>query len=217
LSNREQVVILGGGGHAKVIIDILQSHDDVQLAGYLSSDGEAGPLCGAPCLGGDDRLSTLFGQGIRSAFVAIGDNALRKERTDALRRLGYRVINAISPRAFVSRYVEVGAGVAIMPGAAVNAGAVLCDGAVVNTNASVDHDCLIGAFAHVAPGAALAGKVQLGEGAFLGVGACVTPGVSIGAWAAVGAGSVVVRNITDGVTAFGVPARPRTSKPKTRN
>lgn len=200
-------MILGAGGHAKVIIDILQSHTDVQLAGYLSPDGQAGPLCGVPCLGDDNTLPTLFEQGIRSAFVAIGDNALRNERTDALRGMEFRVINAISPCASVSRYATVGEGVAIMPGAVVNAGAVVGDGVIVNTNASVDHDCRIGAFAHIAPGAALAAKVHLGEGVFLGIGSSVIPGISIGAWTIVGAGSVVLRNLPGGVTAFGFPAR----------
>ncbi|HEX4232633.1 MAG TPA: acetyltransferase [Bryobacteraceae bacterium] len=212
MNNREQVVILGAGGHAKVIVEILESRDDVLLAGYLSVSGETGPLCGVERLGDDSKLPALFGQGVRSAFVAIGDNTRRKERTDALGRIGYRVINAISPHASISRYASLGVGVAAMPGAVVNAAATLGDGVIVNTNASVDHDCVIGAFAHVGPGSALAAGVDVGEGVVLGTGTCVTPGIGIGAWTIVGAGSVVVRNLPGGVIAFGAPAKPRNGK-----
>ena len=79
---------------------------------------------------------------------------------------------------------------------------------IVNTRASVDHGCQIGAFAHVAPGVALAGDVNVGEGAFIGIGAAVVPGRSIGAWATVGAGASVVRDVAAGTTVVGVPARP---------
>jgi UDP-perosamine 4-acetyltransferase len=212
LNNREQVVILGAGGHAKVIVEILESRDDVMLAGYLSLGGEGEPLCGVQHLGDDSSLPDLYRQGVRSAFVAIGDNSRRKERTAALDRIGYRVINAISPRASISRYATLGVGIAAMPGAVVNAAATLRDGVILNTNASVDHDCVIGGFAHVGPGSALAAGVELGEGAILGTGTCVIPRVIIGAWTVVGAGSVVIRDLPGGVIAFGSPARPRNGK-----
>ena len=188
-------MILGAGGHAKVIVEILESRDDVMLAGYLSVGGEAGPLCGVQHLGDDSKLPDLYRQGVRLAFVAIGDNVRRKERTDALVRIGYRIINAISHHASISRYATLGVGIAAMAGAVVNAAATLGDGVIVNTNASVDHDCVIGAFAHVGPGAALAARVDVGEGASLGAGTSVIPGIGIGDWTIVGAGSVVVRNL----------------------
>ena len=212
LDNRQRVVILGGSGHAKVVIDILQSRGDIQLEGYLAPVEEAPALCGTPWLGNDNSLPMLLEQGVRTAFVAIGDNALRKERMEVLLRMGYRLINAISPHATVSRHATLGAGISVMPGAVINAEANLGDGVIVNTNASVDHDCLIGAFCHVAPGCSLAGRVRVGEGAFLGTQTAVIPGISIGAWATVGAGSVVIRDLPDNATAFGIPARLRDSR-----
>lgn len=208
------MVILGAGGHAKVIMEILESRDDVLLAGYVSAGGETGPLYGVRRLGDDSNLQDLFAEGIRSAFVAIGDNAVRKERMGILARIGYRVINAISPKACISRYATLGVGIAAMPGAVVNAAATLGDGAIVNTNASVDHDCVIGSFAHVGPGASVAAQADIGEGVILGTGTCVIPGIGIGGWTVVGAGSVVVRNLPAGVIAFGTPAKPRGSKTK---
>ena len=95
-----------------------------------------------------------------------------------------------------------------MPGAVVNALAHLERGVIVNTHASIDHDCRIGAFAHVAPGVALAGDVTVGEGALIGIGAAVVPGRTIGAWSTVGAGASVVGDVAPGETVVGVPARP---------
>ena len=122
--------------------------------------------------------------------MAIGDNARRKEKTNLLGRIGYRFINAISPTAYISRYAILGVGIAAMPGAVVNAAAKISDGVIVNTNSSVDHDCVIGAFAHVGPGASIAARVNVGEGVFLGAGTCVIPGIGIGGWNHCGAGAV---------------------------
>jgi UDP-perosamine 4-acetyltransferase len=161
---------------------------------------------GYPWLGSDNALEESFREGIRSPFVAIGDNRRRLQCLDLLKQRGFRLIQAVSPHAAISRHAKLGEGVAIMPGAVVNAGTVAGDGTILNTNASVDHDCVIGPCAHIAPGVALAGCVRVGEGAFLGVGSKVIPGVSIGAWTIVGAGGVVVADLPGGVLALGVPA-----------
>jgi len=202
---KEPLVIIGGGGHAKVVIDILQDAG-VPLCCCVVADREVKEVLGVPVVGDDSVLPRLFADGIRSAMVAVGDNRKRMEITHAVRTLGFRLANAISPRAVVSRSVRLGAGIAIMPGAVVNAGSQIGDGAIINTGATVDHDCVIGAYAHVAPGTNLAGKVRLGEGAFLGVGSRAIPGITVGAWTTVGAGGVVIRDLGENVVAVGVPA-----------
>jgi UDP-perosamine 4-acetyltransferase len=103
----------------------------------------------------------------------------------------------------------MGRGVVVMAGAVVNACATIGDLAIINTGATVDHDCVIGRAVHVAPQCGLAGCVTVGDGAMLGVGTKVIPGIRIGADATVGAGSVVVRNINDAALAMGVPAKVR--------
>lgn len=203
---KERVVILGGGGHARVVVDILEEAAEVEIAGYIAAAATPGGLFGYRWLGTDDVLDAAFQSGLQSAFVAIGDNRRRKACVEFLKRRGFRLVNAVSPQAVVSRHATLGEGIAIMPGAVINAGARLGDGAIVNTNASVDHDCVIGVCAHIAPGTAVAGCVRLGEGVFLGIGSSVIPGIVIGAWTSVGAGAAVVADLPDGVLALGVPA-----------
>jgi UDP-perosamine 4-acetyltransferase len=208
---KERVVILGGGGHAKVVIDILEQAGEVDIAGFLSPSPEPDALCGYPRLGDDNVLDETRRAGVRSAFVAIGDNRRRMDCIVAVKRQGFTLVNAISPRATVSRHATLCRGIAVMPGAVINTGARIEEGAIVNTNASVDHDCVVGACAHVAPGSALAGCVRLGEGVFLGTGTSVIPDITIGAWTTVGAGAAVVTDLPDRVVAVGVPAAVRKS------
>jgi len=201
------VIVMGAGGHAKVIIDMLIDRNDCRLAGCVTNETGAADLLGLPRLGNDDDLARLLASGLGRVFVAIGDNRVRAERLQHVRGLGFTIVNAISRHAIVSARATLGVGVAIMPGAVINVDAIVSDGAIINTGATVDHDCRIGLCAHIAPGTHLAGTVTVGEGTFVGVGTSVIPRRSIGAWSTIGAGSAVVRDIGDGVTAVGVPAR----------
>jgi UDP-perosamine 4-acetyltransferase len=202
---RTRIVLLGAGGHAKVIADILLDSDEVEIAGCITL-GREDSLLGIPVLGGDDQLPQLRASGITMAFPAIGDNARRMAALDRLRDLGFTLVNAISRRASVSPRASLGSGIAIMPGAVVNVASTVNDGAIINTGATVDHDCEIGRCAHIAPGCHLAGKVRVGDGAFLGVGVSVIPALAIGAWTVVGAGAVVIRDLPAQAKAVGVPA-----------
>ncbi len=197
-----RVVILGAGGHAAVIVDSMLEAGEHALAACLGASEES-TILGVPVLPAETDPRTLGAEGV---FVAVGDNARRKRLVEEARGMGLELVNAVHPRAVVSRFAELGAGVAVMAGAVVNARSVIRDGCIVNTGASVDHDCRVGAYAHMAPGTRLCGRVELGEGVFLGVGACVLPEVRIGEWAVIGAGAVVRRDIPAGSRAWGVPA-----------
>ena len=202
-------MILGAGGHARVIVDVLEGIGELDIAGFTSPEGTQETLFGYPRLGTDDALDEILRSGVRFAFAAVGENERRKACIHLLRASGFGLINVISPHALISARAVLGEGVAVLPGAIINAAAQISDGAIVNTNASVDHDCVIGVCAHIAPGAVVAGCVRVGDGVLLGVGSRVIPGVSIGEGTTIGAGAVVVRDVPKHVVAMGVPATVR--------
>jgi len=204
---KPQVVIVGAGGHAKVIIDILEQRDELQIAGCTSTMRDTDEVLGYPILGADECLPGLFSSGVRFAIVAIGDNRVRFEKMRRLSEAGFDLVSAISRDAIVSRHATLGRGVCVMPGAVINVAVSLGDGAIANTGSTIDHDCVIGECAHVAPGVNLAGCVNIGAGTMLGIGSRVIPGVTIGPWATIGAGAVVIKDLGANVTAVGVPAR----------
>jgi UDP-perosamine 4-acetyltransferase len=202
---RERAVVIGAGGHAKVIIEILEEQARLEIAGCVSRQ-PGGEVLGYPVLGDDGILPALYTQGVRKAFVAIGDNRARRSAMERAAAAGFELINAVSRHSAISARARLGCGVAVMPGAVVNVMSRIGDGAIVNTGATVDHDCDIGRWAHIAPGTNLAGGVTIGDGVFLGVGSRVLPGISVGPWTTVGAGAVVIGNLPGAVTAVGVPA-----------
>jgi UDP-perosamine 4-acetyltransferase len=208
MSRPVDVVIIGGSGHAKVVLEIFLCLDSYRVVGLVDPNIR-GEVLGVPILGGDDLLLPMYERGLRHVFVAVGDNRLRQRITTRVRSQGFLVPAAISPRANVSGTARIGEGAAVMGGVTINADARVGPGAIVNTNASIDHDCVIGAFAHCAPGTHLAGGVYVDEGAFLGVGVSAIPNVRIGAWSLVGAGAAVTADLPAGIVAVGVPARER--------
>jgi UDP-perosamine 4-acetyltransferase len=205
----ERVVVLGGGGHAKVVVDILLLCG-WSVAGFTDPAPVAGEeLLGAPWLGGDDALARLRHDGIAWAIAALGDNARRTGAAARARALGFRLANAVHPSAQVSPHARLGEGLAVMPGVVINAGSTLGDSTILNTCSSVDHDCTLGQGVHVAPGAHLAGYVMVGDEALIGGGAVVGRGrpIRIGCRAVVGAGAVVIHDVAAGATVAGNPAR----------
>lgn len=202
----EGVVIIGGGGHAKVVIEILRAAGET-VASIVDADPTPREVLGVPVAGDDLALPGLRERGFSKLFVAVGDNRLRETLGRKARELGFALVNAVHPSAVVSPSARLGEGVAVMAGAVVNAESHIGDLAIVNTGAVVDHDCRLGAACHVGPASALAGAVSVGDRAFLGVGTRVIPGVTIGADTIVGAGGVVVRDLPAGVVAIGAPAK----------
>jgi UDP-perosamine 4-acetyltransferase len=204
---REAVVIIGSGGHAKVVIELVRAEGKYQIAGCTASSESGFILGDVLILGTDNVLPALLEKGVQKAFIAIGDNLLRLRLLAQVSEIGFELINVVSPNAVVSPSATLGRGIAIMAGAVINASAQIGNGAIINTNASVDHDCCIGDGVHIGPGSALAGDVVVGPESMLGAGTTVIPRVRIGSRAIIGAGSVLIRDIPDEATAVGVPAR----------
>lgn len=203
----KKIIIIGAGGHAKVIIDIFKSTKKYEIIGVTSSNKIKRTISGIPILGDDSILIDLYKKGINNAFIAIGDCKSRDRIFDYTNKIGFSIVNAISPSANISPTVKVGKGVAIMPGVSINVDSIIEDNTIINTNASIDHDNVIKKSSHIAPGCNLAGNVTVGKGAFLGIGCKVTPKIFIGKWSIIGAGSVVIQNVPPNTTVFGIPAK----------
>ena len=204
---KKRLIIMGSGGHAKVVIEAFREDDQVQIVGLLSVHVEERDILGVPILGTDDLLAALRRDGVELCFAAIGDNDLRTRAAERAINEGFELANVFSKGASVSPSARFGTGILVAAGAVVNADARIDDFAIINTGASVDHDCHVGEAAHIAPGAVLCGSVTVGAQAMVGAGATVIPGVSIGSGARIAAGACVIRSVPSKALARGVPAR----------
>jgi sugar O-acyltransferase (sialic acid O-acetyltransferase NeuD family) len=197
------VVVLGAGGHAKVVVATLEAAGH-RVAAVLDDDPRlwGTTVLGTPVSGPIDTIARC---GRCRAIVAVGDNAVRRRIAQRMPRVEW--VTVVHPAATVHPSVVLGPGTVVCAGAVIQPEARVGAHAIVNTSASVDHDSVLGDFVHTAPGARLAGQVTVGAGTLVGIGASALPGVSIGAESVVGAGSVVVRDLPDHVVAVGAPAR----------
>jgi UDP-perosamine 4-acetyltransferase len=208
----ESAIGIGAGGHAKVVVEILQLAQKYRLVGLLDANSKkiGNELLGVPVLGDDSLLPKLYEQGIRNAFMALGSLGscdLRATLFEKLRDCRFNVIAAIHPNAMVSPNARVGVGPTVMAGAIINPGTVIGDNVILNTGVVVDHDCSIGDHVHIATGARLSGGVTVGTGCHIGAGSTIRQALSIGKNAIVGAGAVVVKDVPDNVVVIGVPAK----------
>ena len=202
------LVLLGGGGHAKVLLDALlltRRH----VLGFTDLETAAASALSVPRLGGDDAVLRFMPSDIRlvNGMGSIGSTASRRDLFERFRTLGYQFDGVVHPSAVIAPGVVLDEGVQVMAGAILQTGVHVGANAIINTAASVDHDCRIGDNVQLAPGAILCGGVRVGVGAHVGAGAVVIQGVTIGDGAIVGAGAVVVRDVPSQSTVVGVPAR----------
>ena len=207
---KNKLVVFGAGGHAKVVIDIIEQQGDYDIAGLLDDDPrlQGKRVFGYAVLGARAQSRALQAKQLRHVIVAIGDNASRADVAAYLGLQGWRFVSAVHPRASIARGVKIGPGSVVMAGCVLNADAHLGRHVIVNTAATVDHDCRIGDGAHIAPGCHLCGDVSVGAGSLLGAGCIVTPGVKLGREVVVGAGSTVIRDVAESKTVSGSPAKP---------
>lgn len=209
------IIILGAGGHGRVVLDVLQQAREHLVKGFLDSNPQlwGRRVDGVPVLGGPDMLNDLVQQDVEGAIVAIGDNGIRRQFADLVDAAGLELVNAVHPSANLARTVTVGCNVVIAAGALVCAHCQIGDSVILNTGCIVDHESMVGTAAHVCPGVKLAGHVTIESGAFLGIGATVIQNVRIGYDAVVGAGSVVIEDVEPMTTVVGVPAKVIKTKP----
>ncbi len=194
------VILLGAGGHAKVLLDILLEQN-VEILGIAEKEGKnkLTDLCGVSVIGADSDVLNYSPDKIElvNGIGSIGSTALRQKIYEYFKRQGYRFRQVVHSSAIISQRAELSEGVQVMAGAVVNIGTRIGENSIVNTKASVDHDCIIGAHVHIAPGVTLSGGVTVEDGSHIGTGATVVQGVAIGEYAFIEAGGIVVRNLGD--------------------
>lgn len=201
------LLILAAGGHSKVVAETALAAGVASRIAFLD-DRALPPVLGWPVLGPlDQALHASMQAEFTNALVAIGDPAIRLHWLGLLKASGYQLPLLVHPSACISPSAQIGSGTVVFAKAAVQAQAQIGIGAILNTGCSVDHDARLADGVHVCPGARLAGEVRVGARSWIGIGASVIPQVRIGADVTVGAGAAVVRDLPDGVTAVGVPAR----------
>lgn len=196
----KKLMIIGAGGHGKVVADIAEK------CGYTTieflDDNINVKICGKhPVVGRSSKIKDIDSD----VVVAVGNSIVRRKIQDSIGEQRLTVL--IHPDAVVAEDVVIGKGTVIMAGTVINPGSVIGKGCIINTCASVDHDCRLGDYVHVAVGAHLAGGVEIGNGTWIGAGATVINNINICCDCMIGAGAVVVKDIEETGTYTGVPAK----------
>ncbi len=200
--NPSGIIIYGGGGHGKILIDLLRMSLLYPILGVVD-DGLPvdASVMGVPVLGGSGILAELRARGVHLAANAvggIGNIASRIKVFETLRQAGFTCPNLIHPTAFVEPSATFAEGVQVMPLAYVGSDARVGFGAIINTGCIVSHDCQIGDYVNLSPGAILAGEVTVGEAALIGMGVTVNLRVKIGGHARIGNGATVKQDVPEG-------------------
>ncbi len=200
----KELIIIGAGGHGRVIADIAQKLGTYDKIAFLD-DGDVKEIMGLPVVGKVADMQKYAASA--DMFVAIGNSKVRGDFIERLLTMGANVPTLIHPSAIIGACVEIGAGTAIMAGTVINPCSQLGKGVILNTCSSIDHDCIIGDYCHIAVGVHVAGTVCLGDKVWLGAGATIKNNVNVCSDCVIGAGAVVVKDITESGTYIGVPAK----------
>lgn len=218
---RVPIILLGAGGHAKVVLDLLHALDhrilgvcDPELADRSISEWR-----GLPVLGNDEMIEQHQSDSIALAngVGSLPDNHLRRRLHKRFIGKGYRFITLVHPSAILGSGVKLGESVQIMAGAIIQADTHLGNDVILNTAARVDHESVIGDHVHVAPGAVLSGNVKVADGCHIGPGAVVIQGIKLGQGAVVGAGTTVLSDLPAHYQLTGQPPRPPVELKRKKN
>ncbi len=212
ISAKSGILLIGGGGHQKVVAEALRLTGEYELVGIIDSKLPVGSCVnGIEVVGRDSDLEAFFKKGIAHAAIAVGQvkiTSLRESLFNRLKTIGFQLPVIHHPSSIVSEQTEIAEGCFIAPGCIINTGVRIGANSIINTGAIIEHDCTLGAYSFIGPGAVLCGEVRLGEHGFIGANATVIQSVTIPPCTLIGAGSVVTTNLklAQGDTAYGNPA-----------
>ena len=210
----QSLLILGAGGHSKVVIEAAVAQNNFKEISLLDDNYNKGNMLtfkkvlDYKIIG---NLKIALAKDIKKrfshAFVAIGNCEKRIEWIKILQDNGYEIPKIIHPNSFISPSAKIEKGSIIAVNSTIQSSSSIQEGVIVNTGATIDHDCVIKKGAHICPGVNLAGNVTVGSKSWIGIGSCVIENIKIGENVLVGAGSTVVDNLPDNVKAYGSPAK----------
>lgn len=214
------LILVGAGGHARVLHALALAADQ-RVIGLCDPDLAARRethWLGVPVLGGDEALADMdpASVGLINGIGQVVGSRWRQSIYEQMRSAGFRFPPLIHPTAWVAPDVTLLDGVQIMAGCIVQPGCRIGEGSIVNTRASVDHDCIIGANVHIAPGATLCGGVQVEDSVLIGAGAVLIQGLHVGTGSIIGAGTTVIRDMPPGQTLLGAGSRLKPQSQKVR-
>ena len=207
---KKKIVLIGGGGHCKVVISILKKIDNFEIAGIIDNYKSESFINGIKIIGTDDDLKDIYKSGIHNALITVGsikDNTKRYRLFNMAREIGYKFPVIISPEAIVDESIKIDEATVVMPGSIINIDSSIGKNCIINTGVIIEHDCKIGDHCHIAPGVHISGEANIGELSFIGIGATIIQGIKIGKNVTIGAGSVVIKDIPDNVITVGNPAK----------
>lgn len=200
----EKLLIIGASGHGRVVGEIASLSES--WGDIVFSDDNNASVEGFRTIGTTSTLENYI-EDYSYAFVAIGDNHIRINFLEVLKRIGYKIPTLIHPRSIISRSANLGPGTVVMAGAIINPGCTVGSGCILNTGCTVDHDCILGDGVHISPGAHLAGNVHVSACSWVCVGASIINNKKIGVNSIVAAGSAVITDVPDNVLMAGTPAK----------
>ncbi|CAB3738815.1 Putative acetyltransferase EpsM [Paraburkholderia sediminicola] len=207
----QNIVLVGSSGHAKVVIDVVEKQGCYRIAGLIDAFRTPGEeTLGYRVLGGEADLPGLAAEhDLKGLIVAIGDNYVRAKVAakvaDVCPQLPF--VSALHPAASVGKGTRIGAGTVVMAGAVINADCRVGQFCIVNTKASLDHDCVMDDFSSLAPGVTTGGNCRVGSHAAVSIGAVLRHGITIGEHSVVGAGSIVLKAVDAFSVTYGNPAK----------
>ena len=197
------IYLIGAGGHAKVIADILEKNN-FSILGIIDKNLAGTSFLKKYAVKADWQDFEI--KDVDNFIIGIGNNQIRKSiSNDLLNGRFFAIIKDKSSN--ISIYSHIGEGSVVMPGVTINVDVKIGAHCIINTNSSIDHDCILDDFVHISPNVGLAGNVQVGEGTHIGIGASVIQGIKIGKWCTIGAGAVVIQDVPDFAVLVGNPGK----------
>lgn len=207
----KKIVLVGAGGHCKVIIEIIRSTNQYEIIGITDTNKQTGEyILDVPILGNDEYLKVLFNKGIECAFLCVGalsNPNIRNKMYSMIKDIGFQIPILIHQTAIISQSAKIGFGTCIMAGVIIEADTTIGENCIINSGAIVEHDCKIGMNTHISPGACIAGTVNIGYNCHVGINSTIIQGIRVFNNVTIGGGAVVINDIEDNLVVVGVPAK----------